>query len=158
MKTDRRVVVTGMGVVSAIGNDVENFWGSLVAGRSGIAPLEPADPGLDFTQVAAVRDFDPETRFESRLHRGLDRNSQFALVAAAEAVADSGVVFDEGLAARTGVITGCGIGGAATQDAAYERLYREGKRRAFGSIERSFMTAFTKSSASSASRIVKFER
>lgn len=130
MRTDRRVVVTGVGVVSAIGNDRERFWGSLVEGRSGIAPLEPADPGLGFSQVAAVRDFDPEARFESRLHRGLDRNSQFALVAAAEAITDAGVVFDEGLAERTGVITGCGIGGATTQDAAYERLYREGKRRA----------------------------
>jgi nodulation protein E len=76
-----------------------------------------------------VTDFDPETRFESRLHQGLDRNAQFALAAAEEAIGDSGLVFGEGLGARTGVITGSGIGGSQTMDAAYERLYRQGKRR-----------------------------
>jgi nodulation protein E len=129
MNPRRRVVVTGRGVVSAIGNDCEAFWQALVSGTRGFSLIEPPNPDLAFTKLALVTDFDPATRFESRLHQGLDRNAQFALAAAEEAIGDSGLVFGEGLGARTGVITGSGIGGSLTMDAAYERLYRQGKRR-----------------------------
>ncbi len=129
MNSRRRVVVTGVGVVSSIGRDRTTFWNSLAAGRQGLFPVDPPNPDLGFTRVAAVRDFDPDVCFESRVHQGLDRGVQFALVAAGEAIADSGLVFDESLRARSGVITGSGIGGSHIIDAAYERLYRHGKRR-----------------------------
>jgi nodulation protein E len=125
----RRIVVTGVGVISAIGNTRAEFWRSIESGTTGIAPLVPAEPDLGFTQVAAVRGFDPERQFTSRLHQGLDRSAQFALVAANEAIADSGLQFDDEMKRRTGVITGCSIGGATTQDAGYERIYRDGRRR-----------------------------
>ena len=129
MIQERRIVVTGMGVISAIGHNCAEFWNSLESGTSGIAPLSPPEPGLGFTQAAAVRGFDPERAFTLSLHQRLDRTAQFALVAAEEAIVDSGIVFDDALRVRTGVITGCSIGGAITQDYGYERFYRQGKKR-----------------------------
>ncbi len=123
------IVVTGLGVISAIGNNVSEFWKSLESGTSGIAPLDPPEPDLNFSNVAAVRNFDPMDHFESRQQRNLDRSTQFGLIAAREAIADSGISFNDRMASRTGVITGCSIGGAATQDAAYEKLYGQGGRR-----------------------------
>ncbi|MFO1484676.1 MAG: beta-ketoacyl-[acyl-carrier-protein] synthase family protein [Verrucomicrobiaceae bacterium] len=125
----RRIVVTGIGVVSAIGSSRDEFWRALASGTTGIAPLDPPEPDIGFTQVAAVRGFDPERLFESRIHQGMDRSAQFALAAANEAIADSGLVFDDEAKSRAGVITGCGIGGAITQDVFYERLYRQDKKR-----------------------------
>lgn len=125
----RRIVITGVGVVSAIGNNRDEFWHNLASGASGIAPLEPVESGLSFTQVAAVTGFDPEREFKSSLHQRLDRSAQFALMAANEAILDSGIAFDDPLRLRTGVITGCSIGGSITQEAGYERLFRQGKRR-----------------------------
>jgi nodulation protein E len=129
VKGSRRVVVTGVGIVSAIGNNAPAFWRRLAAGESGIGPVEPAEPSISFRNVAAVRGFDPEQLFQSRLQQGLDRSAQFALVAAAEAIADSQLVWDDALRQRTGVITGCSIGGAVTQDQSYERLYAQKKTR-----------------------------
>lgn len=129
MTERRRIVVTGIGVVSAIGCARDEFWRSLAAGVSGITPLDPPDPALGFANVAAVRGFEPERLFEARQHQTLDRSAQFALAAANEAIADSGLVFDDELQRRTGVITGCSIGGAITQDVFYEQLYRQGKKR-----------------------------
>ncbi len=130
MNPHRRVVVTGLGVVSSIGSGMDGFREALFAGKTGFSPIAPPNPDLGFTKVAAVSDFDPGTRFESRLHQGIDRNAQFALAAAEEAIGDSGLVFvREGLGDRTGVITGSGIGGSMTIEALYERLFRQGKRR-----------------------------
>ena len=125
-----RAFVTGVGVISAIGCDRESFWHSLATGKTGFSPLDPLPPDLGFSHVAAVRDFDPEKRFESRMHQTLDRNAQFALAAAGEAIRDAGIEFTPERALRTGVITGCGIGGSGTLDHSYERLYRLGKTRA----------------------------
>ncbi len=112
MNPHRRVVVTGLGVVSSIGSGMDGFREALFAGKTGFSPVTPPNPDIGFTKVAAVSDFDPGTRFESRLHQGIDRNAQFALAAAEEAIRDSGLVFvREGLGDRTGVITGSGIGG-----------------------------------------------
>lgn len=130
MPEKSRVFVTGVGVISAIGCDRESFWHSLATGKTGFSPLEPPPPDLGFSLVAGVRDFYPEKRFESRMHQTLDRNAQFALAAAGEAIRDAGIEFTPELALRTGVITGCGIGGSSTIDASYERLYRQGKTRA----------------------------
>ena len=129
MTGHRQIVVTGLGVISAIGNDHQTFWQSLTTGRSGIAPLDPPQELIGFPNVAAVRDWDPEQRFDIRMHRKLDRSAQFGLAAANEAIADSGLEWDDSLRARTGVISGCSIGGSVTQDACYKRLYALGKKR-----------------------------
>jgi len=126
---DRRVVVTGVGVVSAIGTDQHTFWHSLASGETGIGPLELQDPRISFRNVAAVRDFDPEQRFGTRMHQQLDRTAQFALAAANEAITDCGLEWTDELRQRTGVVTGCSIGGSITQDQCYERLYALNKKR-----------------------------
>jgi nodulation protein E len=125
-----RVVVTGCGVVSPVGLDAATYWASLVAGRSGIRPptLVPAEL-LQKELVAEAVDYVPTAHFSERELATLDRVSQFAVVAAREAIAQSGLTFDEALADRTATIIGTGIGGIATLDASYKRLYGENNSR-----------------------------
>jgi nodulation protein E len=108
------------------------MWDALAAGRSGIRRSDRADfDSLQIRSVAAVEDFDPEAHFDAKVLPILDRYAQFALVAAREAVAQSGLDFSDGLSTRTAVITGAGSGGMTTVDAAYKRLYEDGKLRVF---------------------------
>jgi nodulation protein E len=125
-----RVVVTGWGVLSSIGHTAETYWSSLARGVCGIAPatLVPTDQ-LAQKVVAEVKDYDPNKHFEQRQLPPLDRVSQFAVVAAREAIAQSGLSFDGGLAERTATIIGCGGGGQSTQDDNYKRLYGENAKR-----------------------------
>ncbi|MGV8995811.1 MAG: beta-ketoacyl-[acyl-carrier-protein] synthase family protein [Parvibaculaceae bacterium] len=125
-----RVVVTGMGVISALGNQLSEFSNGLQSGRSAIGRLSTGSSNsADQKIVAEVRDFDPSKYFEQKQLKLLDRTSQFALVAAAEAIRNSGIVFSDGLSKRTAVIIGSGIGGAVTTDESYRRLYEgEGQR------------------------------
>jgi len=111
---------------------MNEMWDALAAGRSGIGPSDRPDfDGLQIKSVAAVEDFDPEAHFDAKDLPILDRYTQFALVAARDAVAQSGLEFNDGLGARTAVITGAGSGGMTTVDAAYKRLYQDGKLRVF---------------------------
>ena len=125
----RRVAVTGLGVVSPLGNDTEAFFGALVAGRSGVRHLEgPAFERLA-TRVGAPADFDGASHFPPPRLRMLDRVSQFALVAAGQALAASAGA-PEGLdPRRVGVFMGTGMGGSATTDESYRTLYAEGSDR-----------------------------
>jgi 3-oxoacyl-[acyl-carrier-protein] synthase II len=113
-----RVVVTGMGAVTPIGNDVPAFWESLVAGRSGIDCITAFDPSrLDAKIAGEVKDFQPELVMPKKEVRRHDRYVHLAWVAAVEALADAGIanpIEDESLAERTGVIIGSGIGGINT--------------------------------------------
>lgn len=126
-----RVVVTGMGVVSAIGNDVETFRDGLFAGRQGIGPITLFDAAAFNAKVAAeVKGYDPEAHFSAKELGLLDRYAQFGIVAAREAVRQAGLDFQtDGLARRTGVFHGTGVGGQGTHDEAYLRLYGEKKPR-----------------------------
>ncbi len=126
----RRVVVTGLGVVSALGHTTAAFWSALRAGRSGIGPITaiPSDD-LNVKIAAEVKDFDPGDHFAGNRAALLDRFAQFGLVAAREAVAHSGLDFAGGLGARTATIIGTGVGGQNTQDDNYRRLYGERARR-----------------------------
>ena len=126
----QRVAVTGLGCVSALGLDVLEFWQSLAGGICGIRPqtLLPRDK-LSIQIGAEVNGFDPGSHFEAKRLAMLDRFSQFALVAAREAVADSGLVFSTGVASRTAVILGTGVGGKTTDDEAFWKLYGEGNPR-----------------------------
>ena len=117
MTERRRVVVTGMGMVTALGNDVASTWAGLVAGRSGVRVIEAFDPSRLTARIAAeVRDFDAGGVLDRKELRRTDRYIQFGLVAAREALDQAGLPerFEGGLAERTGVILGTGLGGVGT--------------------------------------------
>ncbi len=117
MSERRRVVVTGMGAVTALGNDVASSWEGLVAGRSGVRTIEAFDPSRLTTRIAAqVLDFDASHILDRKDLRRTDRYIQFGLVAAREALDQAGLParFEGELAERTGVILATGLGGVGT--------------------------------------------
>jgi 3-oxoacyl-[acyl-carrier-protein] synthase II len=121
----RRVAVTGIGVVSPLGNDAESFFAALAAGRSGIARLAGRFHERLASPVGAVVELDAGRHFDAARMRMLDRVSQFALVAAAQAASEA-AGFLEGLdRARVGVFVGTGLGGAHATDDGYHTLYGE---------------------------------
>ncbi|MDP3615212.1 MAG: beta-ketoacyl-[acyl-carrier-protein] synthase family protein, partial [Rubrivivax sp.] len=126
----RRVVITGMGCVSALGNSAVATWAGMLEGRAGIGPLTGLDdPTLRTTIAAQARHFVASEHFDDKRLVLLDPVSQYALVAAREAVAQAGIRFSAEAAERTAVIIGTGIGGASTQDQMARRLYAEGNPR-----------------------------
>jgi len=111
----RRVVITGLGAVTPLGNSREAFWDGLVAGRSGVGPITAFDSHKLTTQIAAeVKDFDAGAMIGKREARRMDRYAQMALVAAREAVEDAKFPDDPDVRARTGAIVATGIGGIIT--------------------------------------------
>jgi 3-oxoacyl-[acyl-carrier-protein] synthase II len=113
----RRVVVTGMGALSALGQDVGSTWDGLVAGRSGIATIESFDPSrVDCRIAGEVKDFDPSSVLDRKEIRRTDRYIQFGLVTARQALEDAGLParLGDATAERTGVILGSGLGGVRT--------------------------------------------
>lgn len=127
--TRRRVAITGLGVVSPVGNNCDEFFEALLAGRSGIRRLSASFAGQLSARIGGEVEFDPETRFARSRLALLDRFSQFALDAAAQAVRDAGLTFDGTLKERTGVFVGTGMGGAHTLEAGYTDLFVHGKDR-----------------------------
>jgi 3-oxoacyl-[acyl-carrier-protein] synthase II len=110
----RRVVVTGMGVVTPVGNDLETFWQAMVAGRSGIGPITHFDASGYRAKIAGeVKDFDPTEHFEKRDVRRIDPFSQFFLVAGRQALAQAKIAFapEDPENERAGVMVGAGFGG-----------------------------------------------
>jgi nodulation protein E len=125
-----RVVVTGWGVLSSIGHTAEHHWSNLARGVSGIAPAITIPTHQLAQKVAAeVKNYDPLNYFNAREAAPLDRVAQFGVIAAREAIAHSGLSFEDGLSERTATIIGCGVGGQSTQDENYWRLYRENAKR-----------------------------
>ena len=111
----KRVVVTGLGALTPIGNNVDETWKSALAGKSGAGPITLFDASLFKTQFACeVKNFDPSDHFDRKEERKLDRYSQLAIVAAKEAIADSGLDFEKENLDRIGVIFSAGIGGIKT--------------------------------------------
>lgn len=141
---NRRVVITGAGAICALGHDARATWAAMREGRSAIAPLAGFD-GQDMrVKVAAqVRDYDPAAHFDSKKLILLDRVSQFALVAAREAVAQSGIDFaQDNLGQRSACVVGTGTGGEVTNDECSKRLYGDGNPRLHPlSIVRRMMSA-----------------
>lgn len=125
----RRVAITGMGSINALGHDAASSWTAMREGRAGIGPI--ANIATDLLQVkiaAEVRGFDPAAHFEPKRLTFLDRVSQFALVAAREAVAQSGLDFrSDGRGERSACIIGTGIGGETTHDETAKRFYGDRK-------------------------------
>jgi len=126
----RRVVITGMGVFAASGKEAESFFASLVNGRSGIGRISLFDPSALSVQIAAeVPAYTPTDYFPAKRLELLDRFSQFALIAAREAMQASGLAVREEERPRFGVVVGSGMGGAQTLDQGYLNLYAKGATR-----------------------------
>jgi 3-oxoacyl-[acyl-carrier-protein] synthase II len=121
----RRVAVTGIGIVSPLGNDRRTFFDNLVAGQSGIRLLDTAFCERLIAPVAAPVRFDAEQHFPAPRLRMLDRVSQFALYAASQAIDDAGISFAGENRQRAGVFLGTGLGGSETADDGYRTFYGE---------------------------------
>ncbi|MGE4619914.1 MAG: beta-ketoacyl-ACP synthase II [Planctomycetota bacterium] len=125
----RRVVITGIGVVSPIGHDLSTFWNGILESRNGVGPITLFDASEFKTRFAMeVADFDPTVRIERKMMRQLDRFAQFALVAAAEAMEDS-ALDPSADPTRYGVITGSGIGGLGEIEAQHDNFRDRGPSR-----------------------------
>ena len=120
-----RVAVTGLGVISAIGNNSGEFWQSLQQGRSGIGPLQAVDPALlRFSNGAEVRNFTPSEHFDEKEISLLDRFAQFGVIAARQALAAAGIQWTQELRESTAIVTGSCAGGQTTEDDGFVNLYR----------------------------------
>lgn len=129
--TERRVVVTGLGVVSALGNEVDTFWNRLIAGECGIDRITAFDPSAYDTQIAGeVKDFNPAPAFPSPKEvRRTDRYSQLGVYAAWQAIRDSGLDLEKVNRDEVGVFIGSGIGGLETVTAQHKILLERGPGR-----------------------------
>src|SRR6266852_368709 len=128
--TARRVAVSGLGDICALGHDLTEVWNGLRGGRSGIAPIRSLDVSkLRFQNGAEVREYDPGDHFGPDLANLLDRFAQFALIAAREAVKDSGITLTPGLRERTAVLCGSCLGGQISQDAGFVGIYLQNRDR-----------------------------
>lgn len=126
----KRVVITGMGVITPIGNDVDTFWSNLTNGKSGISKIDHMDVSAYKTDFAGiVRDFDAEAAVGRRDVRRMDRYCQFAVAAAKQAIDDAGLVIDASNEERVGVYIGSGIGGIQTILDNYRTLLSRGPSR-----------------------------
>jgi nodulation protein E len=121
----RRVVITGMGAINALGHDAASTWSAMREGRGGIGPIVNIPTELTTVKIAAeVRGYDAAKHFDSKKLMFLDRVSQFALIAAREAIAQCGLDFRaEGRGERAACIVGTGIGGENTHDEQSRRFY-----------------------------------
>jgi nodulation protein E len=120
-----RVAVTGIGVISALGHNAQEFWQALQSGCSGIAPLEAVDRTLlRFTNGAEVRNYTPAQYFDEKELGLLDRFAQFGVIAAREAIAAAGIEWTPHLREATAIVTGSCVGGQATEDEGFVNLYR----------------------------------
>ncbi len=126
----KRVVITGAGTINPLGQDVASTFEAMREGRCGIGPLEFRDVDrLSIRIGGQVKDFDPETVFNRQQLALYDRFTQFTLIAARQAMAQSGLDLSGELANRSGVVLGTSGGGLNTQDDNYRAVYEEGKNR-----------------------------
>jgi nodulation protein E len=124
------VVVTGLGCVCALGQDAPGAWEALTEGVCGIGPLTLISrEGLRDPIAGEVRGYNPQDRFGAQELSRLDRFAQFGVLAGREAVADTGLEFDEALGLRSAIVLGSSIGGMQTLDDAYRRTYVDGATR-----------------------------
>lgn len=126
-----RVVVTGLGLITALGTGIEKSWKKIVAGETGIAKIESYDVSEMPVQIAGeVKDFDPtEFGIEKKEIKKLARNTQFAIAATKMALEDSKLVIDENNAEEVGVIVSSGIGGIEVFEAQHQTMLEKGVRR-----------------------------
>jgi len=126
----RRVVITGLGVISALGRNAAEFWSSLSRGIPGIRPMEIVDrTQFRFQNGAEVPGYRTEDYFDPEKATLLDRFSEFGLIAAHEALRASGIQWTPELLARTAIVTGTAVGGQTAEDHAFADLYQRGRTR-----------------------------
>ena len=126
----KRVVVTGQGTINALGNDVASTVAAMAAGKCAIAEMEfPNVDRLSIKIGGQVKGFEPKNYFERQQLSLYDRFTQFAVIAAREAIAQSGLEFDGELSQTSGVVLGTAGGGLQTQDENYRTVYEDGKNR-----------------------------
>lgn len=126
----RRVVITGVGVVSPLGLDAPSTWAALVAGKSGIGPITKFDVSAFSCRIGGeVRGFDPEHYIDRKEVKKMDTFIHFAVAASKEAVADSGLKIDQGNDERVGVYIGSGIGGMPLFEATHKLYLEKGPRK-----------------------------
>jgi nodulation protein E len=127
-----RVVVTGLGAITPLGHDVASFWEGVRKGVNGVRPVEIVPPdNLNQKVLGEVKGFESEKHFTDRELPILDRVSQFGVVAARQAIAQSGIAFDGELSERTATIVGTGVGGQTTVDESFRRLYEDKQPRVY---------------------------
>jgi len=125
-----RIVISGLGCISALGPDVAAFWDGLSNGRSAIAALSGVESDIRISVGAQVGSFQPETYFSKEDLTLLDRFSQFAVLAAREAIEDAGLSANNPMLSTAAGVIGSGCGGKQTDEETYRKLYKEGRARA----------------------------
>jgi nodulation protein E len=126
----RRVVITGVGVICALGKDQAEFWRGLESGRSAIGEIKAVDPAqFRFKNAAEVRGYVPEIAFPGKELDLLDRFAQFALIAAEEAVMQAGIQWTEELREDAAIVTGSCQGGHSAEEAGYWELFHNNRTR-----------------------------
>jgi len=130
MLRKRRVVVTGLGTVSPIGNSIDKFWNSLLEGKSGVKRLTRFDPTYYTCKIGAeVIDFDPSLYLSAKELKRMDRFVQFAVVGAKMAVSDAKIHLDKEDRNRFGAIVGSGIGGLHTVESEHRQYIALGLKK-----------------------------
>ena len=127
---EKRVVITGMGAITPIGNTVEKFWNGIKEGKCGIDQITLIDTSDQKVKLAAeVKEYEPEEHFDKKECKRLDRFTQFAIIAAREAMAQSGITKENTDMNRVGVVVGTGIGGLKTIEDQNQNLIEKGPSR-----------------------------
>jgi 3-oxoacyl-[acyl-carrier-protein] synthase II len=127
---ERRVVITGLGVLTSLGKEKEHFWNNLINGKSGIKPITKFDTSEFSSQVAAeITDFDPEEDIDSKDARRIGMFTQYAIITAINALKDANLKITEENAEEIGVLIGSGIGGIEVFEEQVEKLITKGPRR-----------------------------
>ena len=127
MNKGRRVVVTGLGVMSPLGLEVEKFWNNLISGKSGVSRIDRFDVEKIASKIAAqIRDFEPENYMDFKQAKRMDRFSQFAVAATSNAIKDSNLKVNSASENEVGVYIGSGVGGLATLEEQHIKLLGKG--------------------------------
>jgi len=126
----RRIVITGLGVISPVENDVESFWQALLAGKSGIGPITTFDSSAFDSQIAGeVKSFDPLKYMDSKEAKRMEKFAQFAVAASKQAVSDAKLDLSRENTERIGVLIGCGIGSLRIVEQEYKTYLEKGPSR-----------------------------
>lgn len=123
MGKNRRVVVTGMGAITPIGNSVEEFWNGIKEGKTGFGPITYFDTADYRCKLAAeVKDFDPAQYMDKKSARRMEQFCQFAVAAAGQAISDAGLTMEQEDPYMVGCSVGSGIGSLQAMEREYDRL------------------------------------
>ncbi|MGL5939201.1 MAG: beta-ketoacyl-ACP synthase II [Waterburya sp.] len=129
-RQNKRVVITGLGAITPIGNNLTEYWKSLLQGRNGVSKITLFDASQHACQIAAeVKDFDPHQYIDKKEAKRMDRFAQFGVCASQQAIADAKFVIDDLNADQVGVLIGTGVGGLKVMEDQNENLLTKGPRK-----------------------------